>query len=138
MGRQACGVPVRVDNGRVEFCLVTESRDSRWRFPVGEVVRDDGGVRAAVDGLLQSVGLDGDAELDAPLDEFRSSRIGDGDLLTAFLVRVEGEQDDGRETELRRRWCLPEEARMRIRRKPMRRLIDLALRRIEAARQAGA
>ena len=51
--------------------------------------------------------------------------------LVAFLLEVEPvELADSPKTERKIRWCLPEEARARIRRKPMRRLIDLAIRRL--------
>jgi hypothetical protein len=115
----------------VEFCLVAKNKDSRWTFPVGRAAPDAAGLRAALDKLMELTGLDGDVEFDEPLDEFRaSSAVG---AVSAFLVRVEKEQENGRDMRLRRRWCLPEEARMRIRRKPMRRLIDIALRRIQSA-----
>ncbi|HEY2881072.1 MAG TPA: hypothetical protein VGJ15_01535 [Pirellulales bacterium] len=45
--------------------------------------------------------------------------------VAAFLLRVE---KAGAAKSCRIRWCLAEEARARIRRKPLRRLIDLALR----------
>jgi predicted NUDIX family NTP pyrophosphohydrolase len=136
MRRQACGVPVRLQDGRVEFCLVTGNNDSRWRFPLGAAAANEEGLQAALDELMDVAGLRGDVELEQPLDEFSASRVAEGDTVTAFLVRVQQERENGQDQRIRRRWCLPEEARMRIRRKPMRRLIDIALRRIEAVQRS--
>jgi hypothetical protein len=48
--------------------------------------------------------------------------------MVGFLMHVEDVSDHWpREDSHRRLWCLPEEARLRIRRKPLRRFIDLAL-----------
>ena len=48
--------------------------------------------------------------------------------MTAYLLEVHGVSDTWPlQDDVRRRWCYPEEARVRIRRKPLRHLIDVAL-----------
>jgi hypothetical protein len=48
--------------------------------------------------------------------------------LVAYLFEVDDPESSQHSRRIR--WCFAEEARARIRRKPMRRLIDLALRRL--------
>ncbi len=50
---------------------------------------------------------------------------GDAEEFTAYVVVVEAAAPFS--AEANQRWCFPEEARMRIRRKPLRRLVDAAL-----------
>jgi hypothetical protein len=48
--------------------------------------------------------------------------------MDGYLMRVTGVDDRWPKQETHRRiWCLAEEARVRIRRKPLRRFIDLAI-----------
>jgi hypothetical protein len=60
-----------------------------------------------------------------PLDRFSAMHNKRATLFIAFLLNAKAE---AARTVRRSRWCFAEEARARIRRKPMRRLIDLALR----------
>ena len=91
----------------------------------------ESGADAALRQATQEAGLDCAVEVEQPLDEFLPSKGEDADAVTAFLVRVDSEQETWPSwRSKRRRWCLPEEARGRIRRKPMRRLIDLAVRQL--------
>ena len=128
---QACAVPFRLNGGRPEFCLVTRNGNSRWDFPRGLVAEGSSGDVPALQQALKLVGLIGELEFSRPLDQFNGSKIDNAELVTAYLVRVEDEDVEGLQTGRgRRRWCFPEEAKLRIRRKPIRRLIDLAVRHI--------
>ncbi len=67
--------------------------------------------------------------LEEPLGSFVANRQNERRIMFGFLMRVDDVLDDWPHQESHRRlWCLPEEARVRIRRKPLRRFIDLALR----------
>jgi len=131
--KQACAVPVRVVGEQVEFCLVADRRDSRWGFPRGELSTDESPQQAAIRQAAEMAGLNCRLASQQPLDHFGTSRNDRDGAITAFLLLVDDEADLSPDAEARRRWCLPEEARARIRRKPMRRLIDLAIRQIASA-----
>ena len=68
------------------------------------------------------------------LDAFDAARGNEARRVTAYLMQVTLIEDDwpGQATH-RRLWCLAEEARARLRRKPLRRFIDLALRAVASA-----
>jgi hypothetical protein len=132
MVEEVCVVPFRTENGRPEFCLVSVSDDSRWDFPRAPVLPDELRHVTALRAALEIAGVECELELPGPLDQFSASKVESAKTITAFLVRVEtenGEHSVG--TGYRRRWCFAEEARVRIRRKPIRRFIDLALRRLQ-------
>ena len=78
---------------------------------------------AAVAGLL------GDVQADSPLGQFDSKRGNEARSMIGYLMRVTNVAETWpQQSSYRRRWCLAEEARARIRRKPLRRFIDVALR----------
>lgn len=128
---QACAVPFRLRTSRPEFCLVATNGDSRWDFPRGNVPLGESSHITALRRALEVAGLECEIESTSPLDRFAASTTDAAELITAFLVRVEKESLDWPGSEgHRRRWCFAEEARVRIRRKPVKRLIDLAVRQL--------
>ena len=132
MVEEVCVVPFRTENGRPEFCLVSVSDDSRWDFPRASVLPDELRHVTALRAALEIAGVECKLELPGPLDQFSASKVESAKTITAFLVRVEtenGKHSVG--TGYRRRWCFAGEARVRIRRKPIRRFIDLALRQLQ-------
>ena len=71
------------------------------------------------------------------MDAFSASKVDEAGRVTAFLVSVQAEDSSSEANSRRLRWCYAEEAKVRIRRKPVRRLIDLAVRRLkQTAREA--
>ena len=110
-----------------EFCLVSPENDGRWEFLIERISDGESAFTAAVRGVALGLLLTAQAD-SQELDCFRFGRSGSPAVAAAVLVKVEC-APAGQPT-LRSRWCLAEEARARIRRKPIRRLIDLALRRI--------
>ena len=129
---QACAVPYRIRDGRAEFCLVAENGESRWTFPSDRMGANRLGCLGALKRAVDAAGLECRLQADHPLDSFPASKVDDADTITAFLLPVETVRDDWPgAVNRRRRWCFAEEAKMRIRRKPMRRLIDLSVRRLE-------
>ena len=132
MVEEVCVVPFRTDNGRPEFCLVSVSEDSRWDFPRAPARPDELRQVTALRTALEIAGVECELELPGPLDQFAASKVDPAETITAFLVRVETENGHhSTATGYRRRWCFAEEARVRIRRKPIRRFIDLALRQLQ-------
>jgi hypothetical protein len=122
-----CAIPYRIRDGRIELCLVLPPRCSRWEFPQSKVRPREAMKRAAVECAKKKAGVT--CKLDPnPLDTISTTQEGRAITVAAFLLLARGEADC--DSNCRSRWCFPEEARARIRRKPMRRLIDLALRRI--------
>jgi ADP-ribose pyrophosphatase YjhB (NUDIX family) len=132
---EVCAVPYRVRDGRIEFCLVSPPGSSRWEFPQLRVVAREPIKRAAIRCAKEVAGVGCRHHGLVPLDSFSTNQERSVSKLTAFLVVARSEKT--LDADCRCRWCLPEEARARIRRKPMRRLIDLALRRIAEEAASG-
>ena len=131
---ECCVVPYRVTSWGTEFCLLTPLAQNRWEFP--KIRLDD---PAACDSAIlelaaDQAGLRGTVQTGQPLGSFVASRRNETRSMTAFLMRVERAADQWpRQGNFRRIWCLAEEARVRIRRKPLRRFIDLALHEVTSA-----
>ena len=131
VAREVCAVPIRVREQQIEFCLVSLERASRWEFPHTTIGADEPPLEAACRCLLDQAGLECRPIFDEPLDTVLATQNRRLVELVAFLMEVEPvELADLSKTGRKIRWCLAEEARARIRRKPMRRLIDLAIRRL--------
>ena len=130
--RQACAVPFRIRGGRAEFCLIASTGDSRWSFPRGDVLSSEAQEESAIRQASEQAGLKCCIEQPQPLGQFPASKVDDAEEITAFLLRVELEHDEWSESAgWRRKWCYAEEAKVRIRRKPLRRLVDLAVRHMQ-------
>lgn len=123
---ECCVVPYRITAYGPEFCLVTPHAENRWEFPkvklgrndVAEKVRD---AAAAMAGLVGQISAD-------QIGSFVASRKNETRNMVGFLMRVDDSLEAWPKRKSHRRlWCLAEEARVRIRRKPLRRFIDLAL-----------
>jgi 8-oxo-dGTP pyrophosphatase MutT (NUDIX family) len=131
IAREVCAVPIRVREQQVEFCLISLESASRWEFPHMPIGADEPPLEAARRCLMEQAGLKCRPVSDEPLDTVMATQNRRLVQLVAFLLEVEfAESADLSNTGRKIRWCLAEEARARIRRKPMRRLIDLALRRL--------
>jgi hypothetical protein len=128
---ESCVVPYRVSELGIEFCLVANSRQSRWEFPKLAMDPECFSREAILVEAMGTIGLYGALLGDAPLGEFTTSRGEECRSTTGFLMRVEQiDEPSAGSSDTKRRWCLAEEARVRIRRKPLRGFIDLALRAI--------
>lgn len=134
---ESCVVPYRETERGIEFCLVSASAANRWEFPRTETNDPQPpGRQMLLDQAAHGAGLEGHLEADRPFDEFVASRGNESRNVSAYLMRVTRTEEvwSGQDSQ-RRLWCLPEEARARLRRKPMRRFIDQALRLVAPARQ---
>ena len=125
---QVCAVPYRFRNGRPEFCLIARNGDSRWDFPRGRISMGESRHSAALHRAQEMAGLHCEIAVEEPLDEFSASKVDEAQHITAFLVSAQDEDGTSSPNSHRRRWCFAEEAKVRIRRKPVRRLIDFAVR----------
>jgi hypothetical protein len=118
--------------------LVSHISDGRWEFPKTPIDPDLPPAQALSE-LAASVGLHGRLFDRQPLGEFHSARAEQARVVTAYLLEVHEVADTWpTQEDVRRRWCYPEEARVRIRRKPLRRLIDVALHSTIVRNESGA
>lgn len=127
--REVCAVLYRIREQRMEFCLVSTEKTSRWEFPHSECTVNRPLLDVARNCVLEQAGMTCHSEATLePLDDVMATQNRQMIQLVTYLLEVD---DPESSTPSRRiRWCFAEEARARIRRKPMRRLIDLALRKL--------
>ena len=121
-----CIVPVRLNGERIEFCLVARGNSSRWHFPQLEAEQFE--LESPRQAWIEVMGFDGSYVSSKPLGVIAPSRTGEGDAMAAYLAVINAEPLRGLYS--RKKWCLAEETRLRIRRKPVRRLVDLALKQV--------
>jgi hypothetical protein len=128
---QLCyGIPYRRQRSNVEFCLFLFPEQRDWDFPQALDPAGDGDKARQLLAPCLDVGFDGRVD-EVPLGQFEASRADVVEMVTAFLVEVRRRDDSVHTNRLpRHRWCLVEEAKLRIRRKPLRHLLDIAHRRL--------
>jgi hypothetical protein len=127
--RECCVVPYRITSSGTEFCLLTPISENRWEFP--KIRLDEAAACNAVllDEAAKGAGLRGEVDTAEPLGSYIASRGNETRSMHGYLMRVrQAVEPWPKQDSHRRLWCLAEEARVRIRRKPLRRFIDLALR----------
>jgi hypothetical protein len=112
----------------MEFCLISPPGTTWWEFPHARIRPKELARKAAVRCAEKKSGAIFRCRGRKPLDRFSTTHNKRATVFIAFLLNVKAEPVAG--TARRSRWCYAEEARARIRRKPMRRLIDLALRQV--------
>lgn len=122
----ACVVAYRSVGGRVEFYLTRSIDENSWEFPEVACVNHHVEKTAlAVADAMAELGLLGRLAAGGPIGEFRYSRGDHARNVTAYLFHVLDDAVLAKRSH--GRWCMAEEGRRRIRRKPMRRLLDTAL-----------
>jgi hypothetical protein len=85
------------------------------------------------DAAARTAGLVGEISVDQ-IGSYIASRKNETRSMVGFLMRVDDSLESWpKQKSHRRLWCLAEEARVRIRRKPLRRFIDLALQNVRQA-----
>jgi hypothetical protein len=125
---EACVVPYRLTSSGVQFCLLSPLAESRWEFPKIPLPAETGAVSAELRRLAESLGIGGSVRAEEPLGNFAAARGSEFRSMTGYLMHVSEVADEWPLVhQYRRLWCLAEEARVRIRRKPLRRFIDRAL-----------
>jgi hypothetical protein len=132
-------VPYRETERGIEFCLVSKASANRWEFPNAQTDGKSVQQELLLDQAADGAGLRGQLEAEDPFDGFVASRGNESRSVSAYLMRVTRSEDEWPKQDSQRRlWCLPEEARARLRRKPLRRFIDIALRLVGTSRDLGA
>jgi hypothetical protein len=130
--RENCLIAYRHTDQGIEFCLISQAAGSRWEFPKAESNGENAAQGELLSQAAAAAGLGGKWQGDNPLDAFVAARGNEARHTTAYLMQVTHVDDVWpRQDTHRRLWCLPEEARVRLRRKPLRRFIDLALRSLD-------
>ncbi len=129
---ECCVVPYRITAYGPEFCLVTPNAENRWEFPKIKLGRNDAPDKVR-DAAAKMAGLVGQISVEQ-IGSFVASRKNETRSMIGFLMRVEDALEAWpKQKSHRRLWCLAEEARVRIRRKPLRRFIDRALQHVREA-----
>ena len=129
--RQACVLPYRRQDGKIEFCLITTRRARRWSFPKGSVDRGESPSDAAVREALEEAGVEGVVRGE-PLGDFINTRYDPPRTVTAFLMEVTAVLDEWLEDGERQRcWCEAAEALGRLEFEPLRELLQRAMERLE-------
>ncbi len=132
---ESCLVPYRETERGIEFCLVSKASANRWEFPNAPTDGRSPHQQLLLDHAADGAGLRGHLEADCPFDAFVATRGNESRSVSAYLMRVTRTDDVWPKQDSQRRlWCLAEEARARLRRKPLRRFIDLALRMVGPGR----
>ena len=128
---QLCyGIPYRRERGSVEFCLFLFPDQRDWDFPQAVDAAQNGEKARQLLAPCLDAGFDGQLD-EVPLGQFEASRGDVVETVTAFLLEVNQPNGAAKNSHLpRHRWCLLEEAKLRIRRKPLRHLLDVAQRRL--------
>lgn len=132
----ACPIIYRVRETQIEFCLLLIEGDSRWEFPHGPIRAGEAADAAASRIVHQQFGFTCRINAES-LGEFHIQRNGAVFEVTAVLAEFidEGVARNGRSRRAHR-WFLLDEARQRLRRKPMRHYADVAKRRVKAGSEA--
>jgi hypothetical protein len=129
---ECCVVPYRRTQFGIEFCLVTPNAENRWEFPKASLNSDSAATAEELDQAASNVGLRGQIDPE-PLGHFAARRGNEARTMIGYLMQVEGVAETWPSEEShKRQWCLAEECRVRIRRKPLRQFIDLALHTVAA------
>lgn len=129
---ECCVIPYRLTEVGVEFCLVNPVPANRWEFPKISFEGEDSHRDALLTSVAATAGLHGQLHGNEPLGHFVASRGDEVHSMTAYLMHVTVADDAWpQQSSGRRLWCLAEEVRVRLRRKPLRRFIDIALRMID-------
>jgi hypothetical protein len=124
------GIPYRRHRSGVEFCLFLFPDQRDWDFPQALDAEGEDETARQLLAPCHDAGFEGQVD-EVPLGQFEASRADVVEMVTAFLVEAGPPGGAASKTHLpRHRWCLVEEAKLRIRRKPLRHLLDIAQRRL--------
>lgn len=124
-------MPYRRRDGRLEFCLITNSRGTRWGFPKGIVDPEETAPETALKESREEAGLHGVVD-ERPLGDYLYSKWGRLLRVTVYLMRVTRADEAWDESGWRRRrWSPADEARGLLARRDLRRLLETAVARLQ-------
>ena len=129
--QQACALPFRRQDGKIEFCLITTRRKARWSFPKGSVEPGETPSEAAVREALEEAGVEGVVRGES-LGEFINTRYDPPRTVRVFLMEVTRVHERWLEDGQRQRcWCNADEALNRLEFEPLRQFVRRAVERLE-------
>lgn len=131
---QASAVPYRIRQGRLEYCLITSTGKRRWCFPKGLIDPGETAVETALKEAEEEAGLHGEIS-GAPLGDYQYTKWGRSLNVLVLLMHVSEAADLWQESRQRdRRWVDRKAALRLLDRRPLRRLLTLAAKRLENGR----
>lgn len=129
---QASVVPYRMDSSGVEFCLITSIRKGSWGFPKGIIDPGHTAEQTALKEAEEEAGLHGQIEGN-PLGEYQYTKWDSNLTVCVYLMHVTAADEDWEEATVRQRqWCDADTARDLIGREEHRKLLEVAVGRIES------
>lgn len=129
---QACAVPFRQRERRLEFCLITSS-GGHWLFPKGFIDPGDDPADAAVREAYEEAGLRGRI-VGQPLGFYQTAKNGERVKVLALLMHVRRSESRWPEDGTRRRcWVTEDEARSLLDNPRLAKLLKAAAARIRSA-----
>ncbi|MCU0959245.1 MAG: NUDIX hydrolase [Pirellulaceae bacterium] len=128
---QASALPYRFRRGQLEFCLITSTGKRRWSFPKGVIDPGETPAETALKEAAEEAGLAGEI-CGKPLGKYQYSKWGQSLKVLVMLMKVKQTASRWDEGGLRdRQWVKPQEAVQLIDRPRLRRLVQLAIKRLE-------
>ncbi|MBX3412697.1 MAG: NUDIX domain-containing protein [Pirellulales bacterium] len=125
---QACAVPFRYRQQRVEFCLITSLNRRKWGFPKGIVEPHQTIETAALAEAYEEAGLAGEI-IGQPLGDYADFKWNRPLRVHGRLMCVSHELAHWPEdTQRQRRWCTAKEARELVARQEQLELLEQAIR----------
>ena len=129
---QACVIPIRKHDERIEFCLITSLKRKRWIFPKGIVDPGETLEETALKEAVEEAGLHGQI-VGEPLGTYEDAKWGTTLQVTVVLMKVTACDDQWPEADVRqRRWVAAEKASRLLSNESLRRFADAAVRRLRS------
>ena len=127
---QACVVPYRRRNERIEFCLITSLKKKRWIFPKGIVDPGETLEEAALKEAFEEAGLHGRIVGD-PIGKYEDSKWGTNLEISVVLMEVAHCDEDWLESDVRlRRWVEADRALDLLSKKNLVRIAESAIKQL--------
>ncbi len=131
---QACAIPYRYWNNRLEFCLITSSRKKRWGFPKGIIDPGETPGETALKEADEEAGLTGRIR-GLPLGDYCYHKWGRDLEVVVWLMEVKEAADEWDESDVRRRrWVSADDVSRVLQQDSLRPLVKTAMKRL--AKQA--
>ena len=128
---QATAIPIRINDGKVEFCLITTRKKGHWSFPRGIIGTGETYVETAVKEAHEEAGLRGHL-WGGPLGKYRSKKQGIKIETTVVLLVVTACDSSWPESLKRRRqWVSAKKAVRLLRSNHLKEFVKLAQARVD-------
>lgn len=99
---QSCVIPYRLNNGELEFLLITSIKKKKWIFPKGYIEFNLSAFESAKKEAFEEAGVIGENET-VELGSFKSKKKNGVSLIQVFSMEVTKELKDYPEKDLRKR-----------------------------------